>query len=616
MAVEAQAHQNPRTALWEQASWLLERRWRPLLLGVVTVLVVVIYSLVNHTLGFPLDDAWIHQDFARTLAQYGVFAFALGRSGAGSTSPLWVLLLAPPQLLPGGAPLWLVIIWANTLGTVALFGLAWATSALAELWLADVGERLRSLGALTTGFAVITEWHLTWAALSGMETLLFVFLSVLLLLGAGRAWKPAWLGMLAALLTTTRPEGVLLALLIAAALALRLDARLALDLQRWRAVFVYLGVYALGLVPLLALNQLAAGQPLPSTFYAKGIYYALGTSELTRLTSYALGVLGFLGSSPLVALGLPGAAYTLWLARRDWLRGTQWLALGWVLALIGSYAIHLPVIYQNGRYLMPVLPVLLALGVVGSLRFVSVSGFRLLPGVLLLLALAMAVLSIVRGAGIYAANISYINDYQVETALWLRSHTPSDALVATHDIGAIGYFSGRQVIDLGGLTQPELVPLLNDQQALVAYLQRAQVDYVVMFPDWFPPPRVLWAAVVQHEVHRTHDPAIAAIGGSDLVTYQTGWGKAKLPAVSAAFPVRLDARHVSRDAWTAVAWLAKSPNVLTVTYNDHLWYSTYGFACDAMGCESSGGGSFGSPSHPQRPEAMAGVGRCARLKNP
>ena len=495
MAVEAQAHQNPRAALWGQASWLLERRRRPLLLGVVTALVVVIYSLVNHTLGFPLDDAWIHQDFARTLAQYGVFAFAPGRSGAGSTSPLWVLLLAPPHLLPGGAPLWLVIAWANALGTVALFGLAWATSALAELWLADIDERLRALGALATGLAVITEWHLTWAALSGMETLLFVFLSVLLLLGVGRAWKPAWLGVLAALLTTTRPEGVVLALLVAAALALRSGARLSLDLQRWRTVFVYLGVYALGLVPLLALNQLAAGQLLPSTFYAKGVYYALGTSELTRLTSYTLGVLGFLGSSPLVALGLPGAAYTLWLARREWLSGTQWLALGWALALIGSYAIHLPVVYQNGRYLMPVLPVLLALGVVGSLRFVSVSGFRLLPGVLLLLALAMAVLSVVRGAGIYAANISYINDYQVETALWLSSHTPSDALVATHDIGAIGYFSGRRVIDLGGLTQPELVPLLNDQQALVAYLQRAQVDYVVMFPDWFPPPRVLWAAV-------------------------------------------------------------------------------------------------------------------------
>jgi hypothetical protein len=245
-----------------------------------------------------------------------------------------------------------------------------------------------------------------------------------------------------------------------------------------------------------------------------------------------------------------------------------------------------------------------------------VSGFRLLPAVLLALAVALAVLSIVRGAGIYTSNISYINDYQVETALWLRDHTPPAALVATHDIGAIGYFSGRQIIDLGGLTQPELVPLLNDQQALVAYLQQKHVGYVVMFPDWFPPPRVLWMAVEQHEVHRTHDPAIAAIGGSDLVTYQTGWGNTGTAAMRAAMSRYRAMGHLSGEAWTAVAWVARSRNVLTVTYNDHLWYSTYGFACDAMGCESSGGGSFDSPSHPQRPEAKVGVGRCARLKNP
>lgn len=586
-----------------------------MLLGLSTVLVVAVYVLVNHTLGFPLDDAWIHQDFARTLAQHGVFAYAPDRSGAGSTSPLWVLLLTPIYVLPGGAPLWAVIAWADALGVLALWGLAWATSALVEHWLADVGEHVRALGALAAGLAVLVEWHLTWAALSGMETIYFVLLSILLLLGLSRAWRPSWLGLLAALLTSTRPEGVVLALLVAAALALRSDV-LPPKPQRWRAIPIYLGVYALGLVPLLALNEIAAGNLLPSTFYAKGAYYTLGTSELTRLVSYGLGVLGFLGSSPLVALGLPGTVYALWLARRDWRRGTQWLALAWAVALIGVYAIHLPVVYQNGRYLMPVLPVLLALGVAGSLRFVGAGNYRLLPGALLVLALAMALLSIARGAGIYAANVRYINDYQVETALWLRANTVPAALVATHDIGAIGYFSDRQVVDLGGLTQPELVPLLGDQHALVAYLQRARVDFVVMFPDWFPPPRVLWTTLASHEVHRAHDPAIAAIGGSDLVTYQTEWGGSRFSPLRLPLSAWLGVGYASGSKWTGSSRRVDKHYVLTVTCGDHLWYSRYGFACDAMGCESSGGGSFGSPSHPQRPKARVGTGRCARLKNP
>lgn len=521
----AVAQEQINTSRW-RLGWV-ERfssgRSRLALLALLTALILSIYALVSHALGFPLDDAWIHQDFARTLAQHGSFAYAPDRSGAGSTSPLWVLLLAPAQLIPA-APLWLVSLWADTLGALALFGLAWATGTLVELWLADMDARARAAAFLLAGCAVITEWHLTWASLSGMETLLFVLLSALLLLGVGRNWHPVRLGVIAAGLTTTRPEGAVLALLVAVALALKTSPVPLSKRQRWQALLLYFVMYALWLVPLLVLNELASGHPLPSTFYAKGAYYALGSSEFERLASYALGVLQFLWSSPPVVLSSPGAVYLLWQRRREWRDSTIWLALIWCIALIGVYAVHLPVVYQNGRYLLPVLPVLLALGIVGWMRLLLSRRYALLPIALLALALALGLLSIGRGAGIYAANVRYINEYQVATAFWLREHTPASAVVATHDIGAIGYFSNRRVIDLGGLTQPEIVPLLSDQQALVAYLKAQHVDYVVMFPDWFPPPRFLLLAVQKGEVYRTHDPAIAAIGGSDLVTYQTGWG--------------------------------------------------------------------------------------------
>ncbi len=508
---------------WGWMERFSSQRSRLGLLALLTALVLSIYALVNHALGFPLDDAWIHQDFARTLAQSGRFAYAPDRSGAGSTSPLWVLLLAPAQLIPS-APLWLVVLWADALGALALFGLAWATGALVERWLEDMDDRLRGAASLLAGCAVITEWHLTWASLSGMETALFVFLSMLLLLGVGRNWHPAWLGVVAAVLTCTRPEGAVLAFLVAVALALKPHSVMQSSRQRWYSLLLYLGVYVLGLAPLLVLNEVASGHLLPSTFYAKGVYYALGSGELERLAGYALGVLQFLWSSPPVILGLPGAGYLLWQMRRDWRGSTIWLALMWCVALIGIYAVHLPVVYQNGRYLMPALPVLLALGMAGWLRLVKTRHYTLLPVALLALALALGLFSVGRGAGIYAANVRYINEYQVATAFWLREHTPPGAVVATHDIGAIGYFGDRQVLDLGGLTQPEIVPLLSDQQALVAYLKQQRVGYVVMFPDWFPQPRLLLLAVQNREVYRVHDPSIAAIGGSDLVTYRTDWG--------------------------------------------------------------------------------------------
>jgi hypothetical protein len=44
---------------------------------------------------------------------------------------------------------------------------------------------------------------------------------------------------------------------------------------------------------------------------------------------------------------------------------------------------------------------------------------------------------------------------------WLGAHAAPDAMIATPDIGAIGYFSQRPVLDLGGLVTPRMVPLLE-----------------------------------------------------------------------------------------------------------------------------------------------------------
>jgi hypothetical protein len=44
---------------------------------------------------------------------------------------------------------------------------------------------------------------------------------------------------------------------------------------------------------------------------------------------------------------------------------------------------------------------------------------------------------------------------------WLGVHAAPGAMIATPDIGAIGYFSQRPVLDLGGLVTPRMVPLLE-----------------------------------------------------------------------------------------------------------------------------------------------------------
>src|SRR5262245_64042524 len=56
--------------------------------------------------GFPLDDSWIHLQFARNLAAGQGLSYNPGEPVTGSTAPLWTALLAILFLLPGNVVLW------------------------------------------------------------------------------------------------------------------------------------------------------------------------------------------------------------------------------------------------------------------------------------------------------------------------------------------------------------------------------------------------------------------------------------------------------------------------------------------------------------------------------
>jgi len=66
-------------------------------------------------------------------------------------------------------------------------------------------------------------------------------------------------------------------------------------------------------------------------------------------------------------------------------------------------------------------------------------------------------------------------------------------VIATMDIGAIGFYSGRRIIDLKGLVTPELAPLVAEMggsrkraQAVYEFLSRKRPDYIAVFPEEYP----------------------------------------------------------------------------------------------------------------------------------
>lgn len=456
-------------------------------------LFLLISAAIGGKSGFPLDDAWIHQTYARSLARYGRFEYVPGITSAGSTAPLWTILLSVGYVLR--IP---YLFWTYLLGFVSLL---WLVTAVMQVWHAvwpDLADK-DWLAGLTTALT----WPLLWAAASGMETLLFAALglqiaALYLRMAAKDQARLGWLallGVLSGLLILIRPDGLVLLLLVALGLLLLPGT----EGERAKRLLTYGGTAVLTLIPYFLFNYLTSGSVWPNTFYAKQTEYAavlqqfFGTRAL-QLFYFSLGGsdVGWQGISAAHFLLLLGVIYGGWLAlRRDWWQ-KQLLAtlpLLWAGGHVMLYAWRLPVTFQHGRYLMAAIPIWLIYGLGGWIKLLFVWQA---PGRTLWLAQRVAGVTfalmllffLLQGAFAYARDVAIVEGEMVTVAQWLAANTPEDALIASHDIGAIGYFAERPLLDLAGLISPEIIPLLADETALEQYVLQSDANYLVTAPGW------------------------------------------------------------------------------------------------------------------------------------
>jgi hypothetical protein len=425
-----------------------------------------------YRIGFPLDDSWIHLTYARNLATHGEWAFQPGKLSAGSTAPLWTVLLSIGFLL-NLAP----YIWTYLLGALLL----WGMGLLGEIVVRRVSPSYQSRFPWV-GLFLILEWHLVWSAASGMETLLHALL-VTTVLGMlmGRSRRFMTLGLLAGLSVWVRPDGVTLIGPVAAYTL----AGSGPWTKRWRDLSQFLIGFASLFVPYLLFNLVLAGTPMPNTFYAKQAEYASWQARpfLFRFGQLSLQFL----AGPSLAL-LPGAIgwFFISVRKRDW--GTL-SGMAWFAGYLFLYVQRLPV-YQHGRYIMPAMPVFYLWGLAALLKFfkskqlgryhwVAATGWSFLVGV-------MAFVFWVVGAYTYAQDVALIESEMVATAKWVAGNVPQGELIAAHDIGALGYYDNHRLIDLAGLVSPEVVPFIRDEERLAEFLNGQGARYLIAFPDFYP----------------------------------------------------------------------------------------------------------------------------------
>lgn len=500
--------------------------WQDRLIGAVAalgVLAFVVASASIHEIGFPLDDAWIHQTYGRNLAVHGEWAFVHGEASLASTSPLYTVLIAAGYVLR--VPFFL---WAFALGALALAGAGWTARRLGEALVPGV-----SGVGLWCGLAMVTAWHLVWAASSGMETMLFCTGGLLVV---WLAWRdlpadPAAafrhglrLGLAGALLTLTRPEGVGL---------VGLSGLLVLLASRWdnrrRLVAWAAGVavaWLAGIAPYMMLSLSLGGGLLPDTAAAKQAEH-LPIHERWSLLERTARLLLPLVAGGLILL-LPGLVYTLRdlvrRARADRRAVLYLLPLAWAVTDLSAYALRLPANYQHGRYVMPILPHLLLYGAAGTVA-VTHAGRRRLPVRVATRSLALSAVFVILGflfigARQYGQDVRIINTEMVDTAHWVKQNLPPEDLLAVHDIGALGYYAPRPILDLAGLVSPEVVPVITDPDGIMRLMCEQQARYLMVLPDQRPAaaddPRL--------ELVFTTDASFAReAGGGNMAVYRLHW---------------------------------------------------------------------------------------------
>ncbi|MFQ5409789.1 MAG: hypothetical protein ACE5FI_15370, partial [Anaerolineales bacterium] len=173
-----------------------------------------------------------------------------------------------------------------------------------------------------------------------------------------------------------------------------------------------------------------------------------------------------------------------------------------------------------GRYVMPAIPVLAVVGSGMAASWLRPGAAELLPRVTgrVWMAASALVLVIFWGIGLqrYFTDVRIIDSEMVATAQWVERETPADALVAAHDIGALGYFGGRSLLDMAGLISPDVVPFIRDEARLAAYIKAQGAAYLVTFPGWYP--RIV-ARPEWQPVFSTGAPHAPAAGGENMAVY-------------------------------------------------------------------------------------------------
>jgi hypothetical protein len=519
-----------------------------ILFASLTCLLALVYAFgewwnLTGGFGFPSDAAWVRAGIARNLASGQGLSFNPGASLGGAPAPAWIVVLAL-----GGFALGNYVVVAKVLGVLALVLTGYLVWFIALDLLQD--WRFAFCAALLT----VASPRLLSEALSGTEGALAGLLVSAAVYWQGRCWEDnrrrqrRLLAAAAGLAGLCRPELVLLLPLLVvdrgliASLARRGGRSLGSAVASSLVGAVWAGVF---LLPYLFYNWRAGGplwQQPEASLHAQPL----------AAWPHAL-LAGLWENNPMVlcaaVLGLPVAWTAATRGRSP--HHTFLLVLAPAALLVLPEALWRQASQSNAAYaaayLIPIVSLLAAAGLFLLYRALKriTARLRRVAGKI---SLGVGVAAAVGGLGVlswlshsatwreHGAAVQKVSQLQGYIGGWAYRHLAPDSSIAARGVGAIGYYSHRRVVDLGGTIDQTGLGFLrrpgSPDANLLAFLQEARPSHLAIrpgdFPDLSQRPDVLSPVVTCAAV----DPFTGGV--TTMVLYETPWLAPSIRALKAA----------------------------------------------------------------------------------
>ncbi len=507
----------------ERTSWKFT-----LLTGLIITLASILY--VQYTMvvwgvyGFSFDDSWIHVQYARTIFEGRPWEYAWGIPSTGSSGPLWSVILSPIFIFGYGHD----TVVTSVLVIAAIFYII-------DVFL--VGEIIRQhiarwqyviLGQIV--FVLVPRN--AGLMLSGMETplgMFFLLLALLILPRPERKYDLV-LGVVAGFAYLCRPEFVLLAAVCLPIRAVIVLYREKLKKERVLTVAVMFVLAAVVVLPWVLHCYNTTGLPLPDSYYSKMRWGV--TQDAIDIWDFFWFQVWF-PFEPYLILGFIGGLALLGFKRRPY----ELILSTYLFAL---YRLTMPgmSLLFAARYLVPLFDVLSIAFTCGIVLFMErliridylkkpkELEFRTL--MIIFVTLLLFVPSIMSNdwyTNIHANQTKNIEEMQVHLSMWIRDNVPDDAVIATYDVGAIGFFARGVVLDQYGLVTPPLLHNFTTLIEQVGFLRDMNCTYIMYYVEWF-----IYLGATIHavggaytELYRAHLDDNVVCGTNNMAVYQITW---------------------------------------------------------------------------------------------